>query len=161
MNQTIWNNKHILIEKRSCFIKCLVDNGILKIGDLISNTGRFLASEKILRLQLSPILYFKLMGVINAIPNECRLIIKQSQQHIYSPSSDTIQINIDGINVNLLKVNSKMIYNEFKRKKQTAPSAQMKLDNKYPELSVEWKKIYSLPSLLHLKQKSENFSTNC
>ena len=106
MNQTIWNNKHILIEKRSCFIKCLVDNGILKIGDLISNTGRFLESEKILCLQLSPILYFKLLGVINAIPNEWRLIIRQSQQHIYSPSSDTIQINIDGINVNLLKVNS-------------------------------------------------------
>ena len=30
MNQTIWNNKHILIEKRSRFIKCLVDNGIYK-----------------------------------------------------------------------------------------------------------------------------------
>ena len=157
MNQTIWNNKHILIEKRSCFIKCLVDNGILKIGDLISNTGRFLESEKILRLQLSPILYFKLMGVINAIPNEWRLIIRQSQQHIYSPSSDTIQINIDGININLLKVNSKMIYNEFKRKKQTVPSAQIKLDNKYPELSVEWKKIYSLPFTVTLETKVREF----
>ena len=110
-----------------------------------------------MRLQLSPILYFKLMGVINAIPNEWRLIIRQSQQHIYSPSSDTIQINIDGININLLKVNSKMIYNEFKRKKQTVPSAQIKLDNKYPELSVEWKKIYSLPFTVTLETKVREF----
>ena len=118
VNQTIWNNKHILIEKKSCFIKHLIDHGIVKIGDLISNTGRFLESEKILHLQLSPIHYFKLMGIINAIPNEWRLIIKQRQQHVYSPSNETIQINIDGVNVDLLKVTSKMIYNEFKRKKK-------------------------------------------
>lgn len=161
VNQTIWNNKHILIEKRYCFIKYLADDGILKIRDLISNTGRFLKSEKILGLQLSPIHYFKLMGVINAIPNEWRQIIKQSQHHILSPSIDIFQINIGGINVNLLKVKSKTIYNEFKRKKQTAPSAQIKLNNKYPELSVEWKKITLCPLLLHSKQKSGNFSTNC
>ena len=160
VNQTIWNNKHILIEKRPCFIKYLVDHGILKIGDLISNTSRFLESEKILCLQLSPIHYFKLMGVINAIPNEWRLIIKQSQQHIYSLSIDTIQISIDGINVNLLKVNSKMIYNEFKRKKQTAPSAQIKLNNKCPELSMGWKKVCSLPLTVTLETKVREFQYN-
>ena len=128
VNQTIWNNKYILIEKKSCFIKHLIDHGIVNIGDQISNTGRFLESEKILHLQLSPIHYFKLMGIINAIPNEWRLIIKQRQQHVYSPSNETIQINIDGVNVDLLKVTSKMIYSEFKRKKQTTPSAQIKLN---------------------------------
>ena len=66
VNQIIWNNRHILIEKKSCFIKYVIDHGIVKIGDLISNTGRFLESEKILHLQLSPIHYFKLMGIINA-----------------------------------------------------------------------------------------------
>ena len=36
VNQTIWNNKHILIGKKSCFIKHLIDHGIVKIGDLIA-----------------------------------------------------------------------------------------------------------------------------
>ena len=66
----------------------------------------------------------------------------------YSPSNETIQINIDGVNVDLLKVTSKMIYNEFKRKKQTTSSAQIKLNQKFPELSVEWKNIYSLPFIV-------------
>ena len=61
------------------------------------------------------------------------------------------------LNVNLLKVKSKMIYNEFKSKKQTAPSAQIKLNNKYPELSVEWKKIYSLPFTVTLEAKVREF----
>ena len=108
-----------------------------------------------MHLQLSPIHYFKL--IINAIPNEWRLIIKQRQQHVYSPSNETIQINIDGVNVDLLKVTSKMIYNEFKRKKQTTPSAQIKLYQKYPELSVEWKKIYSLPFTVTTDTKIREF----
>ena len=90
------------------------------------------------------------MGIINAIPNEWRLIIKQRQQHFYSPSNETIQINIDG-------VKSKMIYNEFKRKKQTTSSAQIKLNLKYPELSVEWKKIYSLPFTVTTDTKIREF----
>jgi len=137
VNQTIWNNKHILIEKKSCSVKYLIDHGIVKIGDLISNTGRFLESEKILHLQLSPIHYFKLMGIINVIPSEWRLIMKQRQQHVYSLSKETIQINIDGVNADLLKVTSKMIHNEFKRKNQTTHSAQIKLNQKYSELPVE------------------------
>ena len=86
------------------------------------------------------------MGIINGIPNEWRLlIITQRQQYVYSPSNETIQINKDGVSVDRLKVTSKMIYNEFKHKKQTTPSAQIKLNQKYPKLFVEWKKIYCLP----------------
>ena len=43
----------------------------------------------------SPIHFFKLMGIVNSIPNDWKLIIKQSQQHVCPPSNDTIQINIE------------------------------------------------------------------
>jgi len=141
VNQTIWNNKFILIENKSCYIKHLAVHGIVKIGDLISDNGRFLESEKSLQARLSPVHSFKLMGMDNSIPNEWKLIIKQSQQHICPPSNDTFQINIENATVDLLKVTSKMLYNEFKRKKQTAPSAQEKIKLKYPDLSLEWKEI--------------------
>lgn len=121
VNQTVWNNKFILIESKSCYIKHLVAHGIVKIGDLISDNGRFLESEKLLQSPLSPIHFFKLMGIVNSIPNDWKLIIKQSQQHVCPPSNDAIQINIESVAVDVLKVTSKMLYNEFKRKKQTAP----------------------------------------
>jgi len=85
------------------------------------------------------------MGIVNSILNEWKLIIKQSQQHICPPSKDTFQINIENATVNVLKVTSKMLYNDFKRKKQMAPSAQKKINLKYPNLSLEWKEIYSPP----------------
>ena len=42
-----------------------------------------------------------------------------------------------------MKVTLKMLYNEFKCKKQTVTSAQKKIKLKYPDLSLEWKEIYS------------------
>ena len=111
-------NKFIRIESKSCYIKHLVAHGIVKIGDLISDNGSFLESEKLLQARLSPIHFFKLMGIVNSIPNDWKLIIKQSQQHVCPPSNDTIiQINIESAAVDVLKVTSKMLYNEFKRKK--------------------------------------------
>ena len=74
--------------------------------------------------------YFKLMRIVYSIPNEWKLIIKQSQQHICSPLKDTFEINIENATVNVLKVTLKMLYNEFKRKKQTVPSAQKKIKAK-------------------------------
>ena len=58
--------------------------------------------------RLSDVHYFKLMGIVNSIPNEWKLIIKQSQQHICSPSNDTFEINIDNATANVFKVTSKI-----------------------------------------------------
>ena len=137
----------------------MVVYGIVKIGDLISDNGRFLESEKLLS-RPSPIHFFKLMGIVNSIPNGWKLIIQQSQQHVCPPSNDTIQINIESAAVDVLKVTSKMLYNEFKRKKQTAPSAQNKIKLKFRDLSRGKKStLFRLPS--HMIQKLGNFSTNC
>ena len=137
VNQTVWNNKFILFGNKSCYVKHLAVHGIVKIGDLISDNGRFLKSEKLSQARLSPVRYFKISGIVNSIPNEWTLIIKQSQQHIWPPSNDTFEIIIENATVNVLKVTSKMLYNEFKRKKQTVPSVQKKRKLKYPDLSLE------------------------
>ena len=97
------------------------------------------------------------MGIVNSIPNDWKLIIKQSQQHVCPPSNDAIQIIIESAAVDVLKVTSKMLYNEFKRKKQTAPSAQNKIQLKFPDLSLEWKEIYSLPFTVTHDTKTRAF----
>jgi len=55
VNQTIWNNKFILTENKSCYIKHLGVHEIVKIGDLISDNGIFLESEKLLQARLSTV----------------------------------------------------------------------------------------------------------
>ena len=59
--------------------------------------------------------------------------------------------------VDLLKITSKLLYTVFKNKKQTSPTAQNKIQNKSPELSVDWKKIYSLPFNVTMETKLREF----
>ena len=67
------------------------------------------------------------------------------------------QINIENAAINVLKAISKMLYNEFKRKKQSVPSAQTKIELKYPELSLELKEIYCIPLTVTHDTKTREF----
>ena len=67
-HQVIWNNKNITVQKISLFEKHLLSKGIVAIGDLISATGIFLKSVKMLHADLSPIQHFRLMSVVDATP---------------------------------------------------------------------------------------------
>ena len=110
----------------------------------------------------STCLNFHVMDIVNSIPNEWRIIIKQSQQHICLPSKDTFQINIESTKVNVLKVTSKMFYNEFNRKiGKPGAFAQKKIKLSMQNFLWNGKKstLFRLPS--HIIQKLGNFSTNC
>ena len=129
INQVIWNNKNIIVQKESVFDEYLFTLGIIKIGDLLSDTGIFFQSSTILQANLSPIQRFKLMSIADAIPQNWRLIIKQSEQH-YHPQlfNDTVFVKMDGKDVDILKTTSKLLYKKFKSKKQTPPTAQKKAE---------------------------------
>ena len=108
--------------------------------------------------KLSPTQYFKLIGVVDAIPIAWRLIIKQSQtsQDFYSSFlGDKIYIELDETEIDLSKVTSKLLYNKFKTKKQTPNSAQSKMKNKYPQLVVEWEKNLFLTVYRHSRNKTQ------
>ena len=85
------------------------------------------------------------------IPTAWRLVIKQSQTHQYfypSLLEDRLYIELDETElIDLSKVTSKLLYNKFKTKKQTPPSAQRKMKSKYPQLVVDWEKyiLYRSP----------------
>jgi len=137
IDQIIWNNKNIVVDKQSLFEKHLFCQGTVKIGDLLSNMGNFLQSSKVLAANLSPTQYFELIGVVDAIPIAWRLIIKESQtnQHFYaSILGDKVYIELDETEIDLFKVTSKLLYNQFKNKNQTPPSAQKKMKANIPNL---------------------------
>ena len=68
INQIIWNNKNIGIQNESIFDELLFSQGVVKTGDLISETGNFFQSAKLLQVNLSPIQSFKLMSIVDTIP---------------------------------------------------------------------------------------------
>ena len=131
---------------------------MVKIGDLLSDTGKFLEGAKVSEANLSTMHYFKLISIVDATPNNWRLVIKHNSRH-FPPQllSDSITIVINEKEVDLSNVTSKLLYGEFKAGKQTPPTAQKKLKNKYPQLAVDKKKIYSLPFVVTIETKIREF----
>ena len=70
----IWNNKFICIDGKSVYFKNLVEKGILRMGDFISNNNELIvkSSYKLRALNISPLDTFKLIWVIDALPVEWR-----------------------------------------------------------------------------------------
>ena len=145
MNQVIWNNKNILSQGKSIYQQLFRNCSIVKVGDLVSKDRSFLKSEKVIRARLSPSQLFSLMGIVNAIPGEWRSIIKENTFTDPHPfNENTFLLPVKGEIVDLLSTSSKTLYKEFCSHKATTPTAQARLNTEYPNLSVEWKKIYSL-----------------
>ena len=80
VQQVIWNNKDITVEQRLIFKKGLFYKGIITIVDLLSDAGIFLKGVKVLNANLSPIEYFSLISIVDAIPLEWRQMIRQNTQ---------------------------------------------------------------------------------
>ena len=76
--EVIWNNKNITVEKRSIFKKDLFSIGIITIDDLLSDAEILLKGVWILNANLSPIEYFSLMSIVDAIPPEWRQKMRQN-----------------------------------------------------------------------------------
>ena len=74
---------------------------------------------------LSPVEHFKLMSIVNAIPRQWKLIIRQGTQHITSYIIDMIYLKMGNSDeVALSEVSSKKLYEAFRNKKQVPPTAQ-------------------------------------
>ena len=158
MNQIIWNNKYILSEGKSIFKLVFYNLGIFKVGDLVSKEGVFLKSDKILNSSLSPGYFFSLMGVFDAIPKEWRSVIKINPYCAPSPMDQNgFGLTIAGKAIDLAEVTSKSVYNAFCSLKQTPATAKAKILKTYPDLAIEWKKLYSLAFETTLDTKLREF----
>ena len=117
VNQIISNNKNIVVQKASIFEHCLFSAGVVKIGELLSDTGKFFEGAKVSGANLSTMDYFKLMSIIDEIPNNWRLVIKHNSRH-FPPQllSDSITIIINEKEVDLSNVTSKKLYSRKSRK---------------------------------------------
>ena len=100
----------------------------------------------------------KLTSIVDAIPREWRQIIRENTQHsLPSHIGDNVYLKLENSEVTLSKVSSKLLYNVFKSKKQIPPTAQMKFQEKFPQLQADWKEIYSLPFTVSIESKIREF----
>ena len=76
MNEIIWNNRFICIDKRSVHRRNLLNLGIIKVGDLITDNNLFLHGDPY--VTTPPEQRFFIMGVAHSLPSDWKTIIRSS-----------------------------------------------------------------------------------
>ena len=99
------------------------------------------------------------MGVVSAIPKEWRSIIKGESIYCetYPCPANSFEVPIKGEMLDISSISSKIVYEEFLSRKVIPSTAQNKYKKEYPNLSVNWKKIYSLAFSVTLDTKLRAF----
>ena len=89
------------------------------------------------------------------ISKDNTLIINHLRELNISPLDAFLLLN--GQNVLLSKVVSKIIYKEIRNRNITPPTAQLKYNAQFVSDELDWKRIYSLPHRVALDTKSREF----
>ena len=99
------------------------------------------------------------MSLIDSFPAEWRAFAKSfTDSSLIEEIPNNPKIGLgNGNSVPILDVSSKQIYEIFLRKKQIPPTTKRKLTDKYPDINVEWDKVYSLPFRSTLESKTREF----
>ena len=66
-------------------------------------------------------------------------------------------LTIAGKTMDLANITSKLVYREFGSVKQTTATAKTKILSQYPDLSIDWKRLYSLAFKTTLDTKLREF----
>ena len=83
------------MQKLSVLEKHCFTEGIVTVGDLLSDGGVFLKGAKVLNANLSPLERFKLMSIVDALTCELKRVIRQSAQHFPSHIGDAFYLKME------------------------------------------------------------------
>ena len=155
----IWNNKFICIDGKSIFNSRLSSKGLIRIGDLVTESNQFISNSNLRQWDFSPKDIFNLMGIIDAIPAPWRRSLKMNGCINKRPFivPDEIQLVLSNRDVSIDKATSKSIYAELISVLVTSPTAQSRYNESFDTVPLNWKEIYSLPFKVALDTKSREF----
>ena len=97
-NTIIWNNKDMKIDNNTIFFRTWFSRGVSTIEDFLDHNLNFITDEEFksrYQIKINLLTYY---GVINAIPNEYKKYIKQTnaQQEQPTQQSQSLKANNQG-----------------------------------------------------------------
>ena len=87
LNEIIWNNKFICIGGKPLFRKKIAKKSIIKLCDLLNDTGKLKTWDVLKNKNITMAEYFLLMSVVDTIPLKWKTILKQQLQTAHTDLS--------------------------------------------------------------------------
>ena len=158
MNEIVWNNKNILVNKKSCYYSDLVEVGMHRICDMVKADGSFYtwSDLQLKGLQSKNFLFWH--GLIDAIPISWKKELK-SNTLSHTPPFDPLEfaLVLNSAKVSVSEINTKKLYEAQVSDLREIPTAQSRFNEVLPDSELVWKKIYSLPFQVALDTYTRDF----
>ena len=158
LNEIVWNNKNILVNKKSCYYLDLVEIGIHRICDMVKADGSFYtwSDLQLKGLQSKNFLFWN--GFIDAIPFKWRKELK-SKTAPHTPNFDPLEyaLVLNSVKVSVSEINTKKLYEALVSDLRETPTAQSRFNEMLSDSELVWNKIYSLPFQVALDTYTRDF----
>ena len=135
MNEIVWNNKNILVNKKSCYYSDLVEVGMHRICDMVKADESF---YKWSDLQLKGLQH----GLIDAIPISWKKELK-SNTLSHTPPFDPLEfaLVLNSAKVSVSEINTKTLYGAQVSDLREIPTAQSRFNEMLPDSELVWKNL--------------------
>ena len=157
LDETIWNNKLVCINDRPLYRIKVINEGILKIGDILTSDYKLKSYELMKIVGLTNAEYFLLMGICNAIPKDWMNLLKLQSNLPRNSSSSNNLGSTDPSQRASLPASSRQIYWNLVGKMRKKPTAESKYEDLFSMHGLQWEQVYLLPRRATLDSKTRKF----
>ena len=127
LNEIIWNNQNLVINKQSIYSKKIKEAGFLKLGDIVANGFKLKRWDAFREKNLSLSDYLLLQGIFSVIPPNWKLPFKDGE----NSNNQTNETVSDDDVQDVTRMTSKSIYSTLVKRIQIPPTAQSKFNSLY------------------------------
>ena len=153
LNQYIWYNRYITINKKTLCSKEYERKGILKIGHIVKANGTFKSFEEVkTEFEMHQTNYLFYLSLKKAIPQEWKLLL---HRNMVVKMSNECYIYLNKEKYNFKTIDFKKIYGELVLSKLEISKANEKYSKIYNINKEEWRIIYLKYTKLNITNKAK------
>ena len=153
LDQYLWYNKAISINRKSIFSKHFIDKGIVQLKHIVNKEGVFKTFEDLIaEFEINKKYVMLYRGIVNAIPTVWTNKIRGKSSNNFSSQCF---INLNNNKVDIIDAKYDKIYSHLVFKKHEKSKACLKYTNKFGIDEEEWKTIYLMASKVGVSNKAK------
>ena len=165
-NQVIWSNRYITIQNKPFKWNNWINNGIIKINDIVDEFGSFISHIDISEKFSINCNFLDILQLRQSLPyNWRKALLQTSKYHIYNEPCITMCNNT----IPYAKCNTKQFYWQLVVGKKQTPTCVTKWQQIYPDIRIEhWEDIFCQAFKVCRETKLQSFQykiihrlTNC
>jgi exonuclease III len=147
--ETLWLNKHIILNKEELNWKTWSQNGINQIHDIVDSQGKFLSPEVLEEKYNIKVNMLQYISLKDTIPANWRKTLKQIKVNREAISfTETIHVMIHKNLKPINNITNKDIYWVFIRNKQVEPIITYQMEQTLNIQHEQWKQIFTMSAVV-------------